>query len=185
MIGGEHHEDVERHLKLLAGTQREIVDPAFERHDPAVQQVARRRVLTAEVIDDQHAAVGERLKRRRVEPERLVESKLQRRHRQLAADRDQRPPAAHPAMVERMVFFQSRIVSAVVDALVIDRVEQADDLSFDRQRMGNRDLALKDVANRLGDDGLAVARRPVDEQRVPCGNRGTKLIEHPAIQHQV
>src|SRR5437867_4042869 len=35
----EHGEHVERHLELLAGVQREVVDAALERHDPAVQEL--------------------------------------------------------------------------------------------------------------------------------------------------
>ena len=57
----------EREVELLAGLQREEVDAALERHDPAVQQLARRAGLAAEVVDDEHAAVGDRLHRRAVE----------------------------------------------------------------------------------------------------------------------
>jgi hypothetical protein len=48
----------EGQVELLAGLQREEVDAALERHDPAVEQLARRAGLAAEVVDDQHAAVG-------------------------------------------------------------------------------------------------------------------------------
>jgi hypothetical protein len=41
------------------GLQGEEVHAALERHDPAVEQVARvRTLLAAEVVDDEHAAVG-------------------------------------------------------------------------------------------------------------------------------
>ena len=57
----EDNQRHERQLELLAGLQGEEVDAAFEQHDPAVEQVARRAVLTAEVVDDQHAAVRDGL----------------------------------------------------------------------------------------------------------------------------
>ena len=60
-------EHVERHLELLAGVQREVVDAALERHDPAVQQILRADALPAEVVDQEHAAVGLELNRRLVE----------------------------------------------------------------------------------------------------------------------
>src|SRR5262249_7841278 len=40
-------------LELLASQQRHEVHAAFERDDPTVQQIARRTVLTPEVVDDQ------------------------------------------------------------------------------------------------------------------------------------
>ena len=59
---------------LLAGVQRQVVDAALERHDPPVQQVARRDALPAEVVDDEHAAVGLHLHRRFVELRDRVEA---------------------------------------------------------------------------------------------------------------
>ena len=51
-IGSKHHEQQERQLELLTGVQGQKVHAAFERHDPAVQQVARRASLPAEIVDD-------------------------------------------------------------------------------------------------------------------------------------
>ena len=63
-VRGEHDEHHEGQLEFLTGLERQEVDAALERHDPAVQQVARRAPLTAEIVDDQNAAVGNCLDRR-------------------------------------------------------------------------------------------------------------------------
>ncbi len=68
---------------------------------------------------------------------------------------------------------------------MVDRVEQADDLAFHRQRVRDGDLAVEHVANRLGDHGLAVSRGAIDEERVPGGDRGPELVEHSPIEDQV
>ena len=86
---------------LRPGVQRQEVDPALERHDPAVQQVARRNPLAAEVVDDEHAAVGLQLDRRLVELGDRVERQVQHLERQLAADHDHRPPDLLPPLIAR------------------------------------------------------------------------------------
>ena len=48
---------------LPPGVQRQVVHPLLERHDPAVEQVAGRHPLAAEVVHDEHAAVGLHLER--------------------------------------------------------------------------------------------------------------------------
>jgi hypothetical protein len=40
-VGGEHHQAVERDVELEARGQRQVIDAALERHDPAVEQIAR------------------------------------------------------------------------------------------------------------------------------------------------
>jgi hypothetical protein len=54
-------------MNLLTGVEGQVVHAALERHDPPVQQLARRALLPAEVVDDQHAAIGQRLDRGRIE----------------------------------------------------------------------------------------------------------------------
>ena len=93
---GQH---VERHLKLLAGVQRQVVDAALERHDPAVQQVLRTHPLAAEVVDQEDAAVGLQLQRRLVELRQRVERQVEHVERELAADHHDRTADAHPAPI--------------------------------------------------------------------------------------
>ena len=167
-VGGEHRQHQERQVELLARLQREVVDAALERHDPAVQQLARRASLAAEVVDDQHAAVGQHLQRRAVEagtsgcrsrssassissPPTVTSGRRQRTQR-----RSYRCSASSP--VPRL---------GLVETLVVDRVEQLDDARRPpRSACGIADVAGSRLPDGLRDDGLAVARRAVDEQRV-------------------
>ena len=47
---------LERDAEALAGVQLEVVDPALQRHDPAVEQVGGAHQLAAEVVDDEATA---------------------------------------------------------------------------------------------------------------------------------
>ena len=49
----------------------------------------------------------------------------------------------------------------------------------------NGDDAIEEVADRLGNDGLAVAGRPVDEQRVGAVDGRPELIEHAVAEDEV
>ena len=57
----------ERQLDLLAGAQREVVNLVLHRRDEAIEQLVGRHPLTAEIIDEEHAAVGLEMRRRLVE----------------------------------------------------------------------------------------------------------------------
>ncbi|MCY1284667.1 hypothetical protein D9M70_335810 [compost metagenome] len=78
-IGGEHRPYVERHREAHAGAQREHVDVAVQRHDPAVQQVGHADQLPAQVIDDVDAVVGLHVRRRLVEARGVVVAQVQGR----------------------------------------------------------------------------------------------------------
>ena len=68
---------------------------------------------------------------------------------------------------------------------MVDRIEEPDDLAVDFERVRNVDLAVQQIPNRLCDDGLAVAGRSVDEERVPGGYRGPELVQHLVAQDQM
>ena len=68
---------------------------------------------------------------------------------------------------------------------MVHRVEEPDDVPFDFDRVRNGDLAVEQVPDGLGDHGLAVAGRAVDEHRVSGGDRGADLVEHPLAEHEV
>ena len=99
MFVANDHEHHERQLELLPAVQRQEVHAALERHDPPVQQIAGRHALAAEVVDDEHAAIRERLHRRLVEAGDRVVAQLERFERQLTADHHQGPAATDPALV--------------------------------------------------------------------------------------
>src|SRR5215471_608615 len=67
-VGREHDENIEWQLDLLSAGQRQEVDAALERNDPAVQQLSRRVLLPAEVVNPQDAAVGNGLYRCPIKP---------------------------------------------------------------------------------------------------------------------
>ena len=124
------------------------------------------------------------LDRRVVEPGCRVVAQLERVERQLAADRHQRPPAAHPPPIRRGIVCEP-VAFGKRERVVVHRVEQPHDLPLDLERMRDRDVAVEQVANRLRDDRLAVAGRAVDEQRVAGIDRGAELIEHALSEHQM
>ena len=100
-VGREHRQHVERHLELLAGVQGQDSRPRLERHDPPVEQIVGPDALAAEVVHQEHAAVGPQLQRRLVEPRDRVEGQVELIERELAADHDDGPPDAHPAAIAR------------------------------------------------------------------------------------
>src|SRR4029450_4690056 len=120
----EHDEQVERNLELLPTGEREEVDAAIERHDPAGQEVERPDALAPEVVDDEKAVVGTHLHRRGVEAGRRIELEAEHLDRQLAADHEAWPPALHPAEV-------AAHAAARIDLLVHVGVVDSADLPVD------------------------------------------------------
>ena len=57
--------------------QRQVINAVFQRHNPAIQQVARPHLLPAKIIDQQDAAVGFHLEWRLVEAVDVVEDQVQ------------------------------------------------------------------------------------------------------------
>ena len=88
--------------EAFAGVQLEIVDAAFQRHDPAVEQVGGADELAAEVVDDEAAAQRLHVQRRLVEVAVRVVAQVEHVEREFAAGDDERTPAGNPAGV---VFF--------------------------------------------------------------------------------
>src|SRR5262245_23006623 len=97
----ERDEDFERHLKLLSGMQRQVVDTTLERDDPTVEQVLRTDALPAETVDHEDATVRLELDRRLVESGERVERQLHHVEREFAADRHDGTPDAHPPPIAR------------------------------------------------------------------------------------
>ena len=112
----EDDEGLERHLKFLAGGEGQIVDPVFQRHDPAVQQLLGPDALAAEVVHEQHAAVGFHLQRRLVELRNRVEGQVEHLERQFAAHGDDRPLDADPPAVARAPELTSKVGSISVSS---------------------------------------------------------------------
>ena len=87
-------------------------------------------------------------------------TELQRFQRELPADSYTRTAASHPSVVHvRLPLRAERIFVRVPRAR--ERLGRtSNDVTVDRQRVWNRNIAGQNVANRFRDDGLAVSWRP-------------------------
>ena len=145
----KHDEHVERHLELLAGVQRQVVDAALERHDPAVQQV-----LAAACAAGRSRPRGTRRRWPSAgsAPRRTSRCGLKRQvehlERQLAAD-DRRPAAgcgpSGGRVARRPRRWRPRFVLVVLERLVVDRVEHRDRLAVDVDRVRHVHVAAERV----------------------------------------
>src|SRR6185369_4187132 len=104
------------------------LDARFERHHPPVEQVLRRAALASEVVDDEDAAVGQRLNRRAVHAAARVEPEAERFERELPADRDHRTLAQDPSLIESLA--GPFVARRRRHRLVYHGVEKADDLAL-------------------------------------------------------
>ncbi len=68
---------------------------------------------------------------------------------------------------------------------MVHRVEELDDLPLDFHRVGNGNLTVLEVPDRLGNDRLAVSGRAVNEHRVSGGDRRPELVEHLLTDHEM
>ena len=184
-VGREDDQHVERNLELAAGMQRQEVDAALERHDPAVQEVARRDALAAEVVDDEDAAVGLHLDRRFVEPRDRVEREVEHLQRQLAADHDDRPLDLFPAPVVRRRGDHAGRRRGAADVHVVDRIERGDRLAVDVDGVRHEHVGAERPADPFGHDGLAVSGSAVEEERLARIHRRPELIEHRAVDDEI
>ena len=176
-VGREAHLDVEGDLELHAVGQREVVDPAVEGHDPAVQQRLGADRLAAEVVDHEDAVVGLHLQRRQVDAVGLLVGQVEAGRGQLAAGDDGRAPAQHPPGVEAGGL---GLLGAVDDG-----VEHDDHLAVDLDGPGDQDAVVVDADEPLGDGRLAGARRAVEEHGALGDERRAQLVEQPVVDHQV
>ena len=177
-VRGEHDQDVERDFELLARVQRQVVDAAFERDDPPVEQVARADALPPEVVDEEDAAVRFELKRRLVELRDVVEAQVQHLERQLSADGHDRTLDSHPpAIAGRGLDDRRPALLGHVQRLMVDRIEHGDDLPVDVDRVRHEHVAAERPAYSVGEHGLSIARRAVKEDRLSGVHRRTELVE--------
>src|SRR5213076_1676220 len=112
---------------LAAVLQREEVAVAIVRHDPAVEEHLGRGALTAEVVDEEHAAARLHLEWRLVHFGVLVERQVEVLERELATVLHERTRDRDPAAVEARVERDERTVTR--------RVEDADELMTHEDRV--------------------------------------------------
>ena len=182
-VGREDHQHVKRHLQLAPGMQGQVIDPVFQRNDPAVEQVARAHLLAAKVVDQQDPAVGFHLERRLVKFVHIVEHQVQAGQGQLAADDDKRPADAHPARVAACAGAQracpaAQVASSFGRKLVVDRVIQLDHLAIHVDRIGDvHGLGQDQVANGPRHAGFPVPGRAVQEDGCTRIDRRSNAVE--------
>ncbi len=149
--------------------QAQKVDARFQRHDPAIEQLLRADLLAAKVVDEEHAAVGFHLQRRFVDLGDRLKAQFQRVHRQFAAHHDRRALEQTPALVhaDEARLARGRIMSGGVIGNVHQRIVNLNDLPADRDgvRQPDRIGSGQQFGDGLRDRGLAVAGRPIQEQR--------------------
>ena len=86
------------YLTFLKG---QVVDAFVQGHNPTVQQVSGAGQLPAEIVDEQHAAIGLQLERRFVEAGVLIVNQVEGFQSQFAANDDVGTMDAHPALIGR------------------------------------------------------------------------------------
>ena len=168
-VGGEDDQLAEWNFQRLPGVQAQKVDARFQRDDPAIEQLLRADLLAAKVVDEEHAAIGFHLQRRFVDLGHRLKTQFQRVHRQFAAHPDRRALEQAPALVHadeaglarRHVTFRWR------ERDVHHRIVNLHDLPADGYGIGQPDRigTGQQLGDGLGDRGLAVTGRSVQEQR--------------------
>src|SRR6185369_4126870 len=102
---------------------------------------------------------------------------------------DERPPARHPALIEIFAPEPQRTRMAfgggALDLLVNAGIEDLDDLALDLEAMRDVDDILEDAADLLGDRGLAVAGRAVEQHRAAGIDRRPDLVDEGFRDHEI
>lgn len=199
-IGRKDDELLERNRKFLAGGQRHVVDAFFERQNPPVEKIPGADDLPAEVIDEEHAAVGFDVERPGVEVAGAVVSQVEHVEREFAAGDDDRPLDASPTEISvglssTLVRVGERGVEAVafgqvgfVGCFVKCGVEESDDAPFGVNGIGDVDVTaevVEEPAQPLGDHRFSVAGRAVDEDGFPTANRRAEFFEQVGTNNEV
>src|SRR5438874_3627198 len=135
-------------------SERQIVDASLEGDNQPIQQGAWRRVLAAEVIEQEDAAIGFEMDGRFVVAPERVEGGRQLRRGQLATGLDEGTLDQHPPRVE----VQRHLP---LDPLVVERVVETHHLSLDVDRIRDEDRLTQQLGAGFGDSGLPVARRAI------------------------
>src|SRR5437867_904955 len=176
-VRGEDEEDVERHLDLSTVGQREEIDIAVERHDPAVEEHLRRGALPAEVVDEEHASARLHLERRLVHLRVLIEGEVEVFERELTTDLNERTGDRNPAAIEPRIERDERPVPR--------RVKDADDLLTDEDRVRKDDAAAQHRGERLRDRGLPGAGGTKEKDRAPAVDRGAELAQRLLREYEM
>src|SRR5690242_16762235 len=72
-----------------------------------------------------------------------------------------------------------------LDRLMIDRIEQTNDGTFDVDGVRNANITMHQASDRLRDHRLSVARRAVHEHRMTGVDGRAHLVQHALADHEV
>jgi hypothetical protein len=170
-------------MRRMPAASIEEVDPALERHDPAVDEIVGLHALTAEVVGDEDTAGGLQVGGRLVALRDGIEAEVEHLDVELAAGHDDRATAAHPALVGVggvELAFRHRLVEDVHAG-----IEEADDLAVRLDAVGQVDRVIERVSERERDRSLAVSGGAVEQQRSRRVGRGAEPGDGAFGKHQV
>ena len=157
--------------------ERQEINTARKRNDPAVEERLRGHLLAAEVIDHENAVVGLHLQRSPVHTRRWISFQFELFTGELTTNDDARTQAKHPTSVKAFRLRGDRLM---------DRwIENGDDrlIKFDRSRYEDGILVHLDHAFR--EAGLTGAGRPVQEDRTFRDEGWTQFVEEPGRDDEV
>ena len=175
-VRGEHDLHLEGHFELPA-VQRQVVDLAVQRHDPAIEERIRGHGLSTEVVDDQDAAVRLHLQGCEVDAGVAVELQVEHPCMEFPSGDHGRASALHPTAVQARRLLHGGFVQR--------RVEHRDDLSVDLETVRDQDVVLVRPHDPLRHAGLPGTRWAVEEHRTPAVDGGAELVEQRRRDHQV
>src|SRR3954451_18159230 len=112
----------------------QVLDAAFERHDPAIEERFGTHHLAAEIVDEEYSTERFDMQRRLVKSGARIEFQVEHLEVELTTRHDKRSQARYPAAVEALAANDSAASTRVDVALsgaVDARIENLDDLAFD------------------------------------------------------
>ena len=158
-VGAEHDHRLEgRANRHARARQRQVIDAPLQRDDQAIQKGPGRRVLPAEVIEQEDATVRLQMDGRLVITHQRIEGGRELGRGQLATSLDEGPFDEHPPGVE--IHGQLPL-----DALVVQRIVDPHHLALDVDGVGDVDRFTQQLGAGLGDRRLAVPRGAIEEER--------------------
>ena len=193
-VGREEDQLVERDREAFAGVELEVVDAAFQRHDPAIQQLRRVDLLAAEIVDEKHAVQRLHVQGRVVGAGVGVVAQLEHVEGEFAAGDCDGAAADHPAGVEcldlqaaaggEQLHAGAGLIGFLDEGPVQRLVEQFDDLAGDFDGVWHVDGLAEDAGDAQADAGFAVAGGAVEQHRLAGVHRRQQLADVVVTDHQ-
>src|SRR5262249_11187154 len=152
----------------------QIVVAVFQRHDPAIEQVTGADQLSAEIVNEEDAAVGFQMQRRLIEVGIDAVAQIEHAEIQFTTGDDDRPADTHPARIDSISIHQptnggfvivKALIASVFYNLMNGRIKHSHDIAFALEGIGDVNFAataIHEIADAVGDGSFAVAGRAVN-----------------------